>query len=81
MDNKLKGSELTRAMLARGDKGIWCAIDDGSDEQALTDHASNDFTAKIIAFSDGNFFCSGGMPWTFAVPIKISEVTQTEAGL
>ncbi len=81
MDNKLKGSSLTRAMLERGDRNIWCAIDDDSDEQALSEHASNDFTAHIVSFSDGKFFCSGGMPWVCAVPVKISEVTQTEVGL
>lgn len=81
MNNRLRGSELTRAMLERGDTEILCAIDDDSDEQAMTGHASNDFTAHITSFSDGKFYCSGGMPWTCAVPVKISEITQIEAGL
>lgn len=81
MDDKLQGSKLTRAMLERGDKNIWCAIDDESDEQALCGHANNDFTAHIVSFSDGKFFCSGGMPWLYAVPVKISEITQAEVGL
>ncbi|WP_201557069.1 hypothetical protein [Psychrobacter sp. 72-O-c] len=81
MDNRLIGSALTRAMLERGDEDIWCAIDDDSDEQAMMSHGDNDFTARIIYFSEGNFFCSGGMPWRFAVPVKIREMTQTEAGL
>jgi len=81
MKNGLRGSALTRAMLERGDEDIWCAIDDDSDEQAMIDHGYNDFTAHITSFSNGKFFCSGGMPWMFAVPVKISEMTQAEVGL
>ncbi|MBP2281028.1 hypothetical protein RCH20_001652 [Psychrobacter sp. PL15] len=81
MHNILTGSALTRAMLERGDENIWCAIDDDSDEQAMTDHGGNDFTAHIISFSDGKFFCTGGMPWMFAVPVKISEALQSDVGL
>ena len=48
MGNGLRGSNLTRAMLERGHKKIWCAIDDESDEQAMTAHDGNDFTAYIV---------------------------------
>ncbi|WP_426138375.1 hypothetical protein [Psychrobacter sp. TWR1-1-1] len=48
MNNELKGSDLTRAMLARGDKKVWCAVCDDSDEQAMMDHCGNDFTAYIV---------------------------------
>ena len=78
MNNELKGSDLTRAMLARGDKQIWCAVCDDSDEQAMMDHYGNDFTAYIVSFRDGYFYCSAGMPWEFAVPIKISAVMPYE---
>ena len=81
MSNELKGSDLTRAMLARGDKQIWCAVDDDSDEQAMMDHCGNDFTACIVSFKDGCFYCSGGSEWLFAVPIRIVAVTQYEAKL
>ncbi len=74
MRNELKGSDLARAMLRRGDKRIWCAISDDSDEQAMTVHDSNAFTAYIVSFKDGEFYCTGGMPWLYAVPIKISEM-------
>ena len=78
MGNELKGSDLVRAMLERGHKKIWCAIDDESDEQAMTAHDGNDFTAYIVSFKDGSFYCTGGMPWLYAVPIKISEVVEKE---
>lgn len=81
MNNTLVGSDLARAMLARGDKQIWCAVADSSDEEAMDDQLDNDFTARIVSFDNGSFFCSGGMAWAFAVPIKISAITQEEASL
>ncbi len=81
MNNELKGSDLTRAMLARGTKRIWCAVCDDSDEQAMMDHCDNDFTAYIVSFRDGFFYCSAGMPWSYAVPIKISAITQYEVAV
>lgn len=81
MDNKLTGSDLTRAMLDRGDKKIWCAVDDDSDERAISDQIDNDFTARIVSFRDGKFFCTSGMTWLYAVPIKIVPLIQEEAGL
>lgn len=81
MDNKLTGSDLTRAMLDRGDKKIWCAVDDDSDDRAISDQIDNDFTARIVSFRDGKFFCTSGMTWLYAVPIKITPLTQEDAGL
>ncbi len=78
MNNELKGSDLTRELLKRGDKRVWCAVDDESDEQAMMDHCGNDFTAYIVSFKNGCFYCSGGMSWLCAVPIKIVAVTQEE---
>lgn len=78
MNNELKGSDLTRELLKRGDKRVWCAVDDESDEQAIKDQCGNDFTAYIVSFKDGCFYCSGGMSWLCAVPIKIVAVTQKE---
>lgn len=79
MSQILSGSELTRAMLARGDEQVWCAVADNSDEEAIQDLTGNDFTATIVAFEDESFICSGGMEWGFAVPIKIVALTQQEA--
>lgn len=81
MNKKLAGSDLTRAMLERGDKQIWCAVGDESDEEAMSDQVDNDFTARIVSFDDGHFYCTAGMAWSFAVPIKIVPLTQDEVGL
>ncbi len=81
MNNQLKGSDLTRAMLKNGEQNIWCAVDDESDEHAITDHENNDFTARIVSFVDGKFICTSGAPWTYAVPIKIVPIKQEDAGL
>lgn len=78
MNNELKGSDLTRALLKRGYKGVWCAVDDESDEEAIKDQCGNDFTAYIVSFKNGCFYYSGGMSWLCAVPIKIVAVTQKE---
>ena len=78
MGNELRGSDLVRAMLKRGDKQVWCAIEDESDEQAMTSLGGNDFMAYIVAFKDGFFYCTGGMQWLHAVPIKIVPITQHE---
>ena len=78
MNGEITGSDLTRALLERGDKQVWCAVDDESDEQAMMDHCGNDFTAYIVSFKNGCFYCICGTPWLFAVPIKISAVTQHE---
>ena len=54
---------------------------DDSDEQAMMDHCGNDFTAYIVSFRNGSFYCSAGMPWSYAVPIKISVVRESEVAM
>ncbi len=81
MNEAITGSYLTRAMLESGHKEIWCAVDDSSDKQAMMGQANNDFTARIVSFHDGHFFCINGTPWLCAVPIKISAMTQDEVQL
>ena len=79
MDNNLTGSELAHAMLRNGDKNIWCAVGDESDQETMSYLSGNDFTAYIVEFKNGCFYCSGGMPWLHAVPIKIVPTKYTEA--
>lgn len=81
MNNKLTGSQLTRAMLKIGCTEIWCAVDDESDERAVTDLENNDFTTCIVSFNDDSFMCTTGAKWLYAVPIKIVAVTQDDVGL
>ena len=79
MDNKLTGSDLTRAMLEHDYQKIWCAVDDESDQQATSNLNGNDFTAYIVKFQNGYFYCDGGMQWLYAVPIKVRAITYSEA--
>ena len=80
MVSKLTGSDLTCAILERGDKKeIWCAVSDESDQEAISDLHGNDFTAYIVKFQNGYFYCDGGMQWSYAVPIKIIPIKHTEA--
>lgn len=74
--NKIVGSDLTRSMLLTGKEEVWCAISDDSDEEAMMDHYGNDFTAYIVSFCDGQFYCSNGRTWNFAVPIKLVALEQ-----
>ena len=77
----LIGSELTRLMLERGCQDIWCAVDDQSDEAAMTDQIDNDFTARIVSYSDNKFYCSAGMEWLYAVPIKVLPMTINDVAI
>ena len=81
MDDTLTGSDLTRAMLERNYKKIWCDVDvdDDSDQQETSDIKGNHFTAYVVKFQNGYFYCDGDMEWLYAVPIKISTITHTEA--
>lgn len=74
---KTVGSDLTRLMLMSGNQEVWCAISDDSDQDAMLGLYGNDFTAHIVSFYDGQFYCSHGRAWAFAVPIKIVAVEQT----
>ncbi len=78
MNDILTGSDLARAMLMRGEKEIWCAVADSSDQEAMMDLRGNDFTLSIVSFEQGVFHCTGGTEWAFAVPIKIVALTESE---
>ncbi|AMN50655.1 hypothetical protein [Psychrobacter sp. P2G3] len=80
MSNNLVGSDLTRAMLSRGDKQVWCAVSNDSDEQANITINSEDYSCihRITSFDDGCFFCNRGISWVCAVPVKRVEISQNE---
>lgn len=77
----LRGSELTHVMLEHGCHEIWCAVDDNSDEEAMCDQDSNDFTAQIVSYHNDRFYCTAGTAWLFAVPIKITAMTLSDVKL
>lgn len=78
MSKIIEGSELTRAMLEDGHEEVWCAVDDSCDQDTMTNLANNDFTAYIVSYEDGMFYCSAGMAWACAVPIKIVAMTASD---
>jgi len=81
MSKILEGSELTRAMLKGGHEEIWCAVDDSCDQETMANLVNNDFTAYIVSYEDGMFYCAAGMAWAYAVPIKIVAMTASDVRL
>lgn len=81
MNTNLVGSNLTSAMLNRGDVQVWCAVSNDSDEQAITTINNADYNCiqRITSFDGDYFFCSEGNPWVCAVPVKRIEIKQSEA--
>lgn len=74
LSSELTGSDLARAMLARGDTRIMCKVYD-IDRQ-------HDITHVIRAYSDGKFHTKANR-WTYAVPINNQgePLTASEVGL
>ena len=81
---ELTGSELCRAMLARGDKFILCGVSDSDDSDAAN-HEDDDFLAEAVTdFDDKDgLFGTTSMRWNHAVPLNNQgePLTQAEAGL
>ena len=80
-NGKLKGSDLTRAMLNQSDEPIWCAVSDDSDKETMQYLINNDFTDLIVLFDNDSFISTSGVKWLFATPIKIVALTECEVGL
>lgn len=83
MSPQLTGSDLTRAMLERGDQQVWCAVSNESEQDAINTikNVDGNFIMHIVAFEDGCFLCKEDSAWSYAVPIKKTLLTQDEVGL
>ena len=81
---ELTGSELCKAMLARGDKFILCGVS-GRDDSDAANHEDDDFLAEaVIDFDDTDgLFGTTSMRWVYAVPINNQgePLTAAKAGL
>ena len=81
---ELTGSDLARAMLARGDKFILCGVSDVDDSDAAN-HESIDFLAEAATDFDckDELFGTASMRWRYAVPINNQgePLTASEVGL
>ncbi|WP_079691582.1 hypothetical protein [Psychrobacter sp. DAB_AL43B] len=83
MSSKLIGSDLTRAMLERGDKQVWCAVSNESEQDAINTIKNVDgrFIMHIVSFENECFLCEEEGTWKYAIPIKKIPLTQDEVGL
>lgn len=84
LSSELTGSDLARAMLARGDKFILCGVSDIDDSDA-ENHEDDDFLAEVVTdFDDKDgLFGTASMRWIYAVPINNQgePLTASEVGL
>lgn len=76
--SKIRGSHLTRIMLKRENKPVWCSVSDNSDEEAMQDLVGHNFTHLIESYKEGGFYCTSGMRWSFAVPIRIVVLSEMQ---
>lgn len=78
---ELTGSDLCRAMLARGDKFVFCFVSDSSEDKAVANQISHAVTSFNVQKAN---FITRGFPWKYAVPVNArtgEPLTQQEAGL
>lgn len=84
LSSELTGSDLARAMLARGDRFILCGVSDSDDSDAAN-HEDDDFLAEAVTdFDDTDgLFGTTSMRWNHAVPINNQgePLTASEVGL
>lgn len=83
MNTRLVGSDLTRAMLSRNDKNMWCAVSNDGDEHAMAaiNNADYHHILRIVSFDNDHFVCKNGNLWQYAIPVKKIKLTQVEVGL
>lgn len=83
MSFELVGSDLTRAMLERGDEQVWCAVSNESEQDVINTIKNMDrnFMMHIVSFEDGCFHCKEKSTWKYAVPIKKTLLTQNDVKL
>lgn len=76
---ELIGSDLCRAMLARGDKFVLCAVSDSCQEDTLLDG----YSAAISSITDNGGFYGYDFTWLYATPINNQgePLTAAEVGL
>ena len=84
LSSELTGSELCKAMLARGDKFILCGVSDSDDSDAAN-HEDDDFLAEAVTdfYDTDGLFGTTSVRWNHAVPINNQgePLTASEVGL
>ena len=79
LSSELTGSDLCRAMLARGDKYVMCLVSDSSQEDTLLDG----YSAAISSITYNECFYGYDFTWLYATPINNQgePLTASEVGL
>lgn len=79
LSSELTGSELCRAMLARGDEYVMCLVSDSSQEDTLLDG----YSAAISSITYNECFYGYDFTWQYAIPINNQgePLTASEVGL
>lgn len=84
LSSELTGSELCKAMLARGDKYVMCGVSDVSDLDAASNEYDDLVSDSVTDFDNKDgLFGTASMRWFYAVPINNQgePLTASEAGL
>ncbi len=84
LSSELTGSELCKAMLARGDKYVMCGVSDVSDLDAASNEYDDLISDAVTDFDNKDgLFGTASMRWIYAVPINNQgePLTAAEAGL
>lgn len=69
-----QGSDFTRFMLDSIFKDILCSVSDASDNDAMREICAK----RIVSYDDNAFADQDGKKWKYAVPIKVSRLTQQD---
>lgn len=82
LSSELTGSELCRAMLARGDKFVMCAVSMADDETALSAETVT-LNRIVISLDKEWLYTDTGTRWHYAIPINNQgePLTASEVGL
>ena len=83
MISELQGSQLTQAILEKGNKRVWCAVSNISDDHAMlaVNNSYYELLVPIVASNNDSFICAKGNLWQYAVSVKRTELTANEVGL
>ena len=83
LSSELTGSELCKAMLARGDRVITCLISNESDDEAIKGGLVHAAIITDVGSLKGRFVTLSRNFWSFAIPINNQgePLTASEVGL
>lgn len=75
-----QGSDFTKMLLQHEFKGVCCAANNIGDNEAfgIFGVGRDSHIVYINDHTDGSFIDSNGEKWKYAVPIKVSRLTQQD---